>query len=54
MINTGIFPINNITAVTLMLICAIDSLFVLENPNATEATYIILPFEKQSPQRGKV
>ena len=42
MINTGIFPINNIITVTLMLICAIDSLFVLENPNATRPTQIIL------------
>ena len=32
-----------------MLICAIDSLFVLENPNCTKPTQIILVFKKQSP-----
>ena len=33
-----------------MLICAIDSLFVLENPNFTKPTQIILVFKKQSPR----
>ena len=32
-----------------MLICAMDSLFVLENPNCTKPTQIILVFKKQSP-----
>ena len=48
MTNPGIFPINNITTVTLMLICAIDSLFVLQNPNLTQPTQNILVFKKQS------
>ena len=30
-----VFSIYNITTVNLMLVCAIDSLFVLQNPNLT-------------------
>ena len=33
-----------------MLICAIERLFVLENPNFTKPTQIILVFKKQSPR----
>ena len=50
MTNAGIFPINNITTVPLMLICAIDSLFVLQNPNLTQPTRNILVLKKHSPR----
>ena len=33
-----------------MLICAIERLFVLENPNCAKPTHIILVFKKQSPR----
>ena len=49
MTNSDIFPMYNITTGTVMLICAIDSLFVLQNPNLTQPTQIILVLKKQSP-----
>ena len=52
MTNTSIFPISNIKTVTLMLICAIKRLFVLENPNCAKPTQIILVFKKQSPRQS--
>ena len=53
MTNSDIFPIYNITTGTLMLICVIDSLFVLQNPNLTQPTQIILVLKKQSPGTNK-
>ena len=50
MTNSDIFPMYNITTGTVMLICAIDSLFVLQNPNLTQPTQIILVLKKQSPR----
>ena len=46
MTNSDIFPMYNITTGTVMLICAIDSLFVLQNPNLTQPTRNILVFKK--------
>ena len=53
MTNSDIFPMYNITTGTVMLICAIDSLFVLQNPNLTQPTQIILVLKKQSPGTNK-
>ena len=48
--NSDIFPIYNLTTGTLILILAIDSLFVLQDPNLTQPTQNILVLKKQSPR----